>query len=428
MDNAAAKNFVVTRRHAYYVFVLLFLLYVFNYIDRIIISSLIPYLKAEWTLTDYQLGWLASIVTLMMTVFVFPISFLVDRWSRKKAIGTMAIVWGVASAACALARNFTELSVLRSFVGIAEAAYTAGGFAMIAAYFPENKRSTMSGLFSMAIPLGAALGMALGGIIAQSLGWRYSFGIMAMPGLIVAVLFFYVKDYKTVEIRKEVKQGARVVTQKMSLRDIVERILKTPSVLYTYVGYMTNAFVTTGLMVWLPTFYNRVEGLPMNKASMKGATIMLLVIVGAPLGGIITDWGWKYRRAARMSVPALTSLASAILLAAALLVDHRYQYILFLLFGFVSPMYVAGGAAVTQDVVHPGLRAISYGINQFFMMLIGYSLSPIIIGAISDRYDLITAFKILPVFCIIAAVAFFIGHFYYERDLNKVERVTLKAQ
>ena len=428
MDNAAEKNFVVTRRHAYYVFLLLFLLYVFNYIDRIIISSLIPYLKVEWTLTDYQLGWLASIVTLMMTVFVFPISFLVDRWSRKKAIGIMAIVWGVASAACALARNFTELSVLRSFVGIAEAAYTAGGFAMIAAYFPENKRSTMSGLFSMAIPLGAALGMALGGIIAESLGWRYSFGIMALPGLIVAVLFFYVKDYKTVEIRKEVKQGAHVVMQKMRLSDIVASFLKTPSVLYTYVGYMTNAFVTTGLMVWLPTFYNRVEGLPMNKASMKGATIMLLVIVGAPLGGIITDWGWKYRRAARMSVPALTSLASAILLAAALFVDHRYQYILFLLFGFFSPMYVAGGAAVTQDVVHPGLRAISYGINQFFMMLIGYSLSPIIIGAISDRYDLITAFKILPVFCIIAAVAFFIGHFYYERDLNKVERVTLKAQ
>jgi MFS family permease len=89
-------------------------------------------------------------------------------------------------------------------------------------------------------------------------------------------------------------------------------------------------------------------------------------------------------------------------------------------------MFVAGATATTQDVVHPGLRAISYGLVQFFMMLLGYSLSPIFIGAISDRYDLLTAFKFLPLFSILGAIGFLIGAFYYSRDFNKVQKVKLE--
>jgi len=89
-------------------------------------------------------------------------------------------------------------------------------------------------------------------------------------------------------------------------------------------------------------------------------------------------------------------------------------------------MFAAGGSAVTQDVMHPGLRAISYSLAQFFMMLLGYSLSPIFIGFISDRYDLLTAFKFLPLFAVVGGVAFLIGSFFYVRDLNKVEKVRLE--
>ena len=419
------REFSVSKGYAYYVFSLLFLLFMFNFLDRMIISALIPHLKAEWKLTDYECGWFASIVTLMMTAFVFPISLLVDRWSRTKAISLMAVLWGLASAACAFARSYEQLMALRSFVGIGEAAFSAGGFAMIAAYFPEERRATMNGLFNAGIPMGTAFGVVLGGVIAESLGWRYAFGITALPGLVIALLFFYVKDYKTVEIGRAGAGGTAGKTG-MGVGAVAREFLRTPSVLYTYVGYTANSFATFGLMVWLPTHFHRVWNMPMDKAGLKASPILLLAIVGAPLGGWITDVLRRRWLGSRMGVPALSSLVAAIALLIAFLSDGTTQYLLLVLFGFTSPMYVAGGSAVTQDVVHPGHRAISYGINQFFLMLIAYSLSPLFVGALSDRYGLMTAFRLLPICYFIGAAAFLAGSFYYARDLARVGRVSLK--
>jgi MFS family permease len=422
-----AQDFKVSKGYSYYVFLLLFLLYLFNYVDRMVVAAIFPYLKVDWGLTDTECGWFASIVTLMMTVFVFPVSLLVDRWSRKKAIGIMAVLWSIGAAACALTRNFTQLFTMRAVLGVGEAAYTSGGHAMIAAYFPEEKRATMNGLFTAAIPMGTAIGVILGGVIAESLGWRYAFGILAIPGLIVAILFFWVKDYKTVQMVKTTHDGDQAIQVKMKFADIAREFLHTPSVLFTYLGYVGNTFVTTGLMNWLPTYYHRTDGLPMDKAGLKTAVVFLLAIFGAPIGGYITDKIRKKYLNARMTVPAVTSCLTALFLFIGFsFLEGNAQYIFMIFFGFVAPMFAAGGSAVTQDVVHPGLRAISYSLAQFFMMLLGYSLSPIFIGFISDRYDLLTAFKFLPLFALFGGAAFFIGSFFYVRDLHKVEKVKLE--
>jgi MFS family permease len=423
----SARDFEVSPGYAYYVFGLLFLMYVFDYIDRMVISALFPYLKAEWGLTDTQCGWFASIVTITMTLFVFPVSLLIDRWSRKKTIGLMAILWSIAAAACAFTRNFKQLFAVRSVIGIGEAAYTAGGTAMIAAYFPEERRATMTGYFTAAVPMGSAIGIVLGGFIAESIGWRYAFGLTAIPGLFVALLFFRVKDYKTVDIVKSVTAGTDLST-KMSFRDIANEFLKTPSVLFTYLGYVGNTFVTTALITWLPTYFHRVDNLPMDKAGMKTSVIFLLAIIGAPLGGFITDKWRKKRLNARMTFPALSSLTTGIFAFIAFsLLTGSSQYLMLMLVGLIAPMFASAGGAVTQDVVQPGLRAMSYSIAQFCMMALGYSLSPLFIGVISDRYDLLTAFQFVPIFSLVGAAAFFIGSFYYVRDLEKVAKVTLKA-
>jgi len=428
-ESTDTKDFAVSRGYAYYVFLLLFLLYLFNYVDRMVVSALLPFLKVDWGLTDTQCGWFASIVTLMMAVFVFPVSILVDRWSRRKAIALMGVLWGIASAACALTRNFTQLVFARSFVGIGEAAYTSGGHAMIAAYFPEEKRATMNGLFTAAIPFGTAVGVILGGVIGETLGWRYAFGIMAIPGIIVAILFYWVKDYKTVAITKRDHSADGLVHKKMKFWDIVKEFAGTPSVLFTYLGYIGNTFVTTALMTWLPTYYHRVDNLPMDKAGIKTSVVFLLAIFGAPIGGMVIDRLRRRWLNARMSIPAITSLLVAIFLFIGFsFFTGTKQYIFLLLFGFFAPMFAAGGSAVTQDVVHPGLRAFSYALAQFFMMALGYTLAPIFVGAISDRFDLLTAFQFLPLFALFGAIVFFIGSFYYVRDLHKVERVVLKEE
>lgn len=428
--SAEEKAFKVSPRYANYVFSLLFLMYVFDYIDRMVIASLFPYLKIAWGISDTQCGWLATIVTLTMTVFVFPVSLLIDRWSRKKTIGIMAILWSFAAIGCAFTKNFRQLFAVRAVIGVGEAAYTAGGHAMIAAYFPEEKRATMNGFFTAAVPLGSALGVVLGGIVAESLGWRYAFGLTAIPGLFVAILFFWVKDYQTAELKYS---GADVCEDgsapRMDFRHIAAEFAKTPSVLLTYLGYVGNTFVTTALITWLPTYFHRTENLPMDKAGMKSSVVFLLAVIGAPVGGFLADRWRKTRPNARMALPAVSSLISGIAVFIAFgLLEGKAQYIVLLFFGFTAPMFASAGSAVTQDVVQPGLRAMSYSLAQFFMMAIGYSLSPVFVGFISDRYDLLTAFQYLPLFSLLGAAAFYIGSFYYGRDLEKVAKVSLRAE
>lgn len=127
-----------TKQQAYYIFTLLFLLYMFDYIDRMVIVSLFPYIKNDWGLSDAQCGLLVSVVYWAILAFTLPASFAIDRWSRKKSIGIMSVLWSIATLACAAASNFWQLITLRAFVGIGEAGYAPGGTAMISAIFPSN--------------------------------------------------------------------------------------------------------------------------------------------------------------------------------------------------------------------------------------------------------------------------------------------------
>ncbi len=194
MKNAAVpEGYLFSRRYTNYIFILLFLLYMFDYIDRMVISSLFPFLKAEWQLTDTQCGGLVSAVYLSIVIFTFPVSILIDRWSRKKTVGLMALLWGLATGLGAFTKTFRQLYSTRSLIGIGEAGYAPGGSAMISGMYPVEKRSWMLGLWNASIPLGSAMGVAIGGIIATHWGWRHALGLVAIPGIIVAFLFFLCK-------------------------------------------------------------------------------------------------------------------------------------------------------------------------------------------------------------------------------------------
>ncbi|MEK6535568.1 MAG: MFS transporter, partial [Thermodesulfobacteriota bacterium] len=198
------EGYLFSKAYTHYVFLLLWLLYFFDYIDRMVVVSLFPFLKADWGLTDAQCGAMVSAVYWAIILFSFPISILIDRWSRKKSIGIMAVLWSMATVACAFTRNFGQLFAARAAIGIGEAGYAPGGTAMISALFPEKRRAFMVGIWNASIPLGMAAGIVIGGAIASRWGWRHAFGIVALPGLIIALLFLFVRDYKTVGLEKTV--------------------------------------------------------------------------------------------------------------------------------------------------------------------------------------------------------------------------------
>jgi MFS family permease len=425
------EGYLFSKRYTNYVFILLFLLYMFDYVDRMVVTSLFPFLKADWNLTDTQCGMLVSAVYWSIVALTFPVSILVDRWSRRKTIGLMAVVWSVATGVCAFSKSLPQLIGARTIIGIGEAGYAPGGTAMIAGLYPQEKRSWMIGLWNASIPLGSAIGIALGGIIATHWGWRHAFGLVAIPGLIVAILFFFVKDYKTVDLKKaetvkDKKAGRKEVA--MSIKDMFQEFTGKPSLIFTYFGMAGVVFTTTSLLTWLPTYFHRVQGLPESQAGLKSSAIMVLALIGAPLGGYISDRWRKKKVNARLLFPTISTLLSAIMLFLAFVVfPGKMQYFLLLTLGILITAFVSAASAVTQDVVHAGMRAMSYAIAVVVQNLLGASMGPIVIGAISDFSNIQTAMSFLPIALLISSVMFFSGSFFYEKDLMKVEKIKLET-
>ena len=439
------EGYLFSKAYTNYVFLLLWLLYFFDYVDRMVVVSLFPFLKSDWGLTDAQCGAMVSAVYWAIILFSFPISILIDRWSRKKSIGIMAILWSLATAACAFTRNFGQLFVARAAIGIGEAGYAPGGTAMISALYPEKRRAFMVGIWNSSIPLGMAAGIVIGGLIASHWGWRHAFGIVALPGLIIALLFLFVKDYKTVGLEKTVDrehtgsagtdlkslpQITGPATKKMTKMDIVRTFAATPSLILTYFGFAGMMFTSISMSTFLPTYFQRVHGFPLQKATLLASGIMLTAIVGSPLGGWIADTWMKKRIQARLLLPSVSALLTAALFLTgfSLPTGGMVQYGIFLLAGIASIAWASSAIAVTQDVVHPGLRAVSYALCVIVQNLLGSALGPVVTGAFSDAFGILTALKFASAMALISCVLFYLGSRYYTRDLEKVERVPLTAE
>jgi len=402
-------------KQSWTVFWLLFLLYMFDYMDRMVIVSLFPFLKQDMGLTDAQCGLLVSSVYWSILIFSFPASIFVDRWSRTKSISIMAAFWSMATVACAFTKNFSQLIITRTAIGIGEAGYAPGGTALLSANFPKEKRARILGFWNASIPLGSALGIGIGGFVAHNFGWRHAFGLVAFPGLIIAIIFYFVKDYKTIRLTKKEKTGKET---KMLFIDMARQFTHNKTLLCNNLAFALNVFITTSLLTWLPTYFHRFDNLAMDKASMKASSIMVLAIIGAPLGGFLADAWMKKRENARLLFPAISSILTGILLFIAFtFLQGKIQYGVLFLIGITAVAFVPAGVAVTQDVVHPGLRAVSLSVNIIIQHLLGSSLAPIVIGKLSDIYGLDKALTILPVFAVLAGILLFIGSFYYKKDI-----------
>jgi MFS family permease len=406
----------------------LFLLYMFDYIDREIISSLIPFLKTDLGITDTQAGSLASAVYWSIVVFTFPVSILIDRWSRKRSVGIMVMLWSMATGAAIFIKTFPQLFLTRLGVGVGEAGYAPGGTAMISAMYPQERRSRMMGLWNASIPLGSAIGVGLGGVIATHWGWKHAFGLVAIPGFIIGVLFFFfARDYKTIKLVKQATPMA--AARRMRLGEIVMEFLHTPSLILTYVAFAGNTFLTSAYLTWLPSYFVRTQGMASGPAGLKASSIMLLAIVGAPLGGFLVDAWNKKRGNARPYFAGLSSLLSAALwLISFAFFSGTAQYVMMMVSAVATLLYLSAASAVTQDVVHPGLWAISYSICVIVQNLLGSSTGPIVVGSISDRIGLSGAMLVVPAMAAFAGVLFLLASLFYKRDLAKVDKVIVEMQ
>jgi MFS family permease len=178
--------------NAHMVLVVCTLLFMINYMDRQVLSVVMEPMKLDLGLTDSQAGAIQTVFLMSMAVITIPASYLVDRWSRRKAIGLMAIWWSLFTFVTGLGKSFWGVLLPRTMVGVGETGFSAGGIAWIGSSYPIEKRSRAMGIFYLAIPLGSALGVILGGYISVHFGgWRTPFLWFALPGVILGIIAFF---------------------------------------------------------------------------------------------------------------------------------------------------------------------------------------------------------------------------------------------
>jgi MFS transporter, Spinster family, sphingosine-1-phosphate transporter len=190
----------IPRSRAWFAFTLAFLLMAFDFIDRQVVVSMFPDIKAAWGVSDRQLGALLSVISITVALGALPVALVADRFGRVKCIVAMAAIWSLATIACGFARSHAQLLAARSLIGLGEAGYGPAAGAILANLFPLRLRATVIGGFLAAASVGSVLGVVLGGVIAARWGWQSAFGIVGIPGLVLALLFLLVRDHPTVPL------------------------------------------------------------------------------------------------------------------------------------------------------------------------------------------------------------------------------------
>ena len=327
----------------------------------------------------------------------------------------MAVIWSLATIACGFSRSYGQLLAARSVIGLGEAGYGAAGGALLASMFPASRRATVVSGFLAAASVGAVLGVILGGIVTARWGWQAAFGVVGIPGLLLALLFLLVRDYRTVPL---IDDGA----VRMGPRTVLAALFRPRSALAAYFGGALQLVSASTLLAWLPSYFNRYYGLPVDQAGLRAAVVILLGSLGIVAWGFAADRLAAIDRRARLLVPAACLVVTTLLLTTAFgaLPPGPVQFGLLTAGGFMMTAASGSVPSVAIDVVHPGLRATAAAMVAVVQNLFGLALGPLIAGTLSDAYGLGTALAIMPLFCIASAVVLVIGARSYPSDADRV--------
>lgn len=385
-----------------WVLFMLLIVYIFNFIDRQIIGILAVPIQAELSLSDTQLSLMGGLAfALFYTALGIPIAWLADRKNRTWIITIALMMWSLMTALCGLAQNFAQLFLARLGVGVGEAGGVAPSYSLISDYFPSNQRSRALGIYAFAIPIGSALGMLIGGVLTNLIGWRLTFIVVGILGLAIAPLFKL-----TV---KEPKRGKHDSTTSditaVPFSTVIQILKKKKSFWFLSLGGASASMMTYGLLFWFPSFLVRSFDaelitffswlpsfmLPTDPSPVLFVSyfygIILLVggIAGIWLGAVVSDKLGETDKTIYGRAPAYSFIATipffliGILSNSLIIVFFSFMIIQALSFVMMGPL-----VSSLQHIVGPNMRATTSAIALFINNLVGIGLGNLLIGILSD--------------------------------------------
>lgn len=404
----------IPRRYAWVVFALTFGLLISDYMSRQVLNAVFPLLKSEWALSDSQLGLLSGIVALMVGLLTFPLSLLADRFGRVRSLVLMAVLWSLATLGCALAESYSQMFIARFLVGVGEAAYGSVGIAVVVAVFPRDMRSTLAGAFMAGGMFGSVLGMALGGVLAQHLGWRWAFAGMALFGLVLAMLYPVI-----VKERRIAPKCAQQALDKAS--HPLRTLYSSRSVIAAYVGSGLQLFVGGTLIVWMPSYLNRYYAMGTDRAGAIAAVIVLCSGIGMILCAMLCDRLGRQRPDRKISLAIGYCLGSCALLSIAFALPAGTAQLVLICLGMMIAAGTNGpSSAMVANLTHAAVHGTAFATLTLANNLLGLATGPLITGRVSDLIGLQAALQWVPLTSIAAAAVFWVAKRHYHRDMDRL--------
>lgn len=370
--------------NAWRILFLLFLANLFNFFDRTIPAIIIEPIRLEWSLSDFQIGLIGTAFTIIYAIAGVPLGRMADTGARRKIMGWGLTVWSGLTAVNGLAWNFASFLLIRMGVGIGEASYAPAANSLIGDLFPAHKRARAMGIFMLGLPLGLLLAFfSIGAMVKAFDSWRAPFLIAAVPGMLLALLMFMIK---------EPQRGAAepVQVQSAPVAKPLRQVLAIPTFWWLVLAGLAFNFATYACNSFMVPMLQRYFLLSLQQGAMAtGVIVGLTGLVGLTLGGWVADKLHQRWQTGRLLFAALSMLIAAVATAYALLAG-RIEIALFVaLFSvgwlFAYNFYTCVYTAI-QDVVEPRLRATAMALYFAGLYLLGGGLGPIAVGLLSDHY------------------------------------------
>jgi MFS family permease len=359
----------------------LLVIYIFNVVDRIILSIVQEQIKIDLELNDFQLGLLGGpAFVVLYTLCQIPIARLAETKNRITIISLGAAAWSFATAACGFVQNFVQLLIARIGVGIGEAACIPPSHSALSDYFPKTQRTTALAIFGLGIPLGTVIAAFGGGLLAKHVDWRWAFIIVGLPGIAAALIL-------KLTVKEPPRENTSIDTP--NFLETLKFLFTKKSYVHALIGGSLFAIFTFPYMQFFVSYFIRKFGLPVDQASfLFGLIGGVAAVISMFLGGFLSD---KLQTRSPIIVRLISpvsilltvifyyvGLGQTSLLAAA---------ILMFIAGAIHFFYFAPMLAISQNVAKSRMRATASAILITSITLIGYGIGPPLVGALADYFS-----------------------------------------
>ncbi len=385
-----------SRPYAWYVVAVLTLANVSGFLDRQVLSLLVPAIERDLGLTDTQMSYLLGwSFTVLYTVVALPVARLADRSSRRRIMAVGAALWSFMTMLCGLAGTFTRLLLARIGVGIGEATLLAPSVSLLADYFPRERLSTAMSVYSLGVFLGSGLAYVIGGSIVGLVSatgvwhwpvvgtirpWQSVFMLVGAPGLLVALLML--------TVREPARTGS-VSDEPAPLGVVFDYVRRNARTFATQsVGFGVSGLVNYGIAAWLATFLIRTYGWsPARAGAVQGSLTLTIGVIGTIVGGRVADW-----YVARGRTDA--ALRVGIIGAAGMLVSASMYPLMptpmlcvawLAIVNFFAAFPWGAATAASAQIVPARMRAQGAALYFFVLNLISSAFGPTAVALVTDH-------------------------------------------